>query len=165
MQKQRRIKEGLLIVLVLVLDQVTKTWIQNDTALHGHIEIIPDFFYLTYVLNTGAAWSMLAGHQVFLELLAAVVIGVLLYVLGSRKDLSALTRTGIALMIAGAAGNLLDRLLLGAVRDFLDFYIFGYDFPVFNVADMSLCIGVFLLILDSLIAEKREKKQNGTAQP
>ena len=149
--------EWFIIIAVMVLDQLTKYWIQLHPALHGKIEIIKDFFYLTYVRNTGAAWSMFSGHQAFLSLLAAVVIGCLLYVLLKGKDQTKLYRAALCLMIGGAAGNLYDRLMIGAVRDFLDFYIFGYDFPVFNVADMALCIGVGLLFLEMLLPEKEKK--------
>ena len=81
----------------------------------------------------------------------------LLYALLKGKDQTKLYRTALCLMIGGAAGNLYDRLMIGAVRDFLDFYIFGYDFPVFNVADMALCIGVGLLFLEMLLPEKEKK--------
>ena len=146
----------ILIVILIVLDQVTKAVIASNAQIFGNMELIPHFFYLTYVKNTGAAWSMLAGQRAFLSLLAAAAIFVMLwYLMKQKKAGNKLSVAALALMIAGAAGNLIDRLLYGYVRDFLNFYIFGYDFPVFNVADICLTVGVCLLILATIL-EKEE---------
>ena len=146
----------ILIVILIVLDQVTKAVIASNAQIFGNMELIPNFFYLTYVKNTGAAWSMLAGQRAFLSLLAAAAIFVMLWYLKKQKKAgNRLSVAALALMIAGAAGNLIDRLLYGYVRDFLNFYIFGYDFPVFNVADICLTVGVCLLILATIL-EKEE---------
>ena len=149
----------IVIVILIVLDQVTKSVVASNPAVYGNIEVIPNFFYITFVRNTGAAWSMLAGQRAFLSLLAAVAIFfMLMFLLKEKKNGSRLTTFALGLMIAGAAGNLLDRLMLGYVRVFLNFYIFSYDFPVFNVADICLTIGVALLIFASLF-EKDETKE------
>ncbi|MCI2153690.1 signal peptidase II [Erysipelotrichaceae bacterium Oil+RF-744-GAM-WT-6] len=147
-----------IIAVILVLDQITKAVIQNSAAVKAGVEVIPDFFYLTYVQNTGAAWSMLSGHQVFLCLIAAAAICVMwVFMQKAKKEHLKLSKTALAMMIAGAAGNLIDRLMLNYVRDFLHFYPFGYDFPVFNVADCALTIGVILLIIGMLKGEGEEK--------
>lgn len=148
----------LLSAVVIVLDQVTKYMVAGNMLLYEDIPVISGFFHITYVQNTGMAWSMLSGQQILLSLAAAVAIGVMLWVLITRKP-GILVRISLGLMIGGAAGNLIDRLLLNHVRDFLNFYIFGYDFPVFNIADVALCIGVAFLILDSFLEERKEKKQ------
>lgn len=137
---------------VLVLDQLSKYMI---TAYEiTDIPVIKGFFHITYMKNTGMAWSMLSGQTGLLALVSAVAIGVMLnYLLKNKPD--RLTSFALALMIGGAAGNLIDRLFLGYVRDFLNFYIFGYDFPVFNIADSALCIGVFLLLIASFMEEKK----------
>ena len=154
--------EWILLILILVADQISKYVIAANAAHFANLEIIPGFFYLTYVKNTGAAWSMLAGKRVLLSLIAATAIaGMLWFLQKARKERNYLTMYALVLMIAGAAGNLIDRLMLGYVRDFLHFFPFGYDFPVFNVADMSLCIGVGLLIL-STVLEKDEPE--GTSE-
>ena len=141
----------ILIVLLIVADQVTKALIAASPEQFGNLEVIHDFFYITYVKNTGAAWSMLAGQRVFLSLLAAVAILVMIFYLNKMlKEDNKLSAVALALMIAGAAGNLIDRLMFGYVRDFLNFYIFGYDFPVFNVADICLTVGVCLLIISTI---------------
>ncbi len=142
-----------IIAVILVLDQITKAVIQNSAAVKAGVEVIPDFFYLTYV-----AWSMLSGHQVFLCLIAAAAICVMwVFMQKAKKEHLKLSKTALAMMIAGAAGNLIDRLMLNYVRDFLHFYPFGYDFPVFNVADCALTIGVILLIIGMLKGEGEEK--------
>ena len=122
--------------------------------------MIENFFHITYAENTGMAWSMLSGQIAFLSLISAAAIGLMLWYLYTKKP-DRLSRIALALMIGGAAGNLFDRLYFGYVRDFLDFYIFGYDFPIFNIADSALCIGVFLLALAAL---KEEKKENGRTE-
>lgn len=146
----------LLIALLMTADQVSKYLVAANLSAKN-IEIIHNFFYITYAQNTGMAWSLLSGQQAFFCLAAAVAIGVMTWYL-IYKDPNKITRIALALMISGAAGNLIDRLLLGYVRDFLHFYILSYDFPIFNVADSCLTIGVILLILASLIEEKKHDK-------
>lgn len=141
-------------ILVIILDLVSKYIIQNNVALHS-VEIIKGFFTLTYAENTGMAWSLLSGKQAFLSVVSAVAIGVMIYYLIKEKP-KGLIKYALALMIGGAFGNLFDRVVLGYVRDFLDFIIFGYDFPIFNIADSALTIGVCLLILATLLEDKKE---------
>lgn len=140
---------------VFIVDLITKYVIQNHIALQN-VEIIKGFFSLTYAENTGMAWSLLSGKQAFLSIVSAIAIGVMIYYVVA-KNVDRFTKVALALMIGGAAGNLFDRLFLGYVRDFLDFIIFGYDFPIFNVADSALTIGVILLIIASFIEDKGEK--------
>ncbi len=141
--------------VVFIVDLLTKYVIQNHIALQN-VEIIKGFFSLTYAENTGMAWSLLSGKQAFLSVVSAIAIGVMIYYVVA-KNVDKFTKIALALMIGGAAGNLFDRLFLGYVRDFLDFIIFGYDFPIFNVADSALTIGVILLIIASFIEDKGEK--------
>ncbi len=150
--------ELIIIVVSFILDQVSKYIVAGNAAYH-QITVIPRFFEITYLKNTGAAWSMMSGQQALLSLIAVVAIGVMLYVLmKARKNHLLYTRIAMALMISGAAGNLYDRLIFQYVRDFLNFYIFGYDFPVFNIADSALTIGVIVLIIAILKGEDESKK-------
>jgi lipoprotein signal peptidase len=142
----------LLIALLVAADQISKYLVAANLA-GRNIEIIHNFFYITYAENTGMAWSLLSGQQALFCLAAAAAIGVMIWYM-IYKDPGKWTRVALAFMIAGAAGNLIDRLLLGHVRDFLHFYIFSYDFPIFNVADSALTIGVILLIIGSFLEEK-----------
>lgn len=142
-------------LIVIILDQISKYIVASNLSLQ-HVEVIPNFFYLTYAKNTGMAWSLLSGKQAFLSVISAIAIGVMIYYLVA-KDTDKVTKVALALMIGGAAGNLIDRLFYTYVRDFLDFYIFGYDFPIFNVADSALTIGVILLFIATLKEDRKTK--------
>ncbi|MBP3891721.1 MAG: signal peptidase II [Solobacterium sp.] len=147
-----------IIGIVILLDQISKYIVQQNAAAIGQMEIIPNFLYLRYIKNTGAAWSMLSNHTMLLTLISVVEIGILVYfLLDVRKKKQTLYRIALSLMIGGAIGNLIDRVSFQYVRDFIDTYIFGYDFPVFNIADSALCIGAFLLIV-ILLFEKKESE-------
>jgi signal peptidase II len=135
----------IIIVLVIILDQATKFYVKNNLPLEQKNEVIKNFFYFTHVQNTGAAFGMLKNGRYFFIVLTVIVVGVLVYILvrNNRRFL----RLAISFIIAGALGNWIDRVLTGSVTDFLDFYIFGYNYPVFNVADICINIGTFLLII------------------
>ncbi|MBR2809922.1 MAG: signal peptidase II [Solobacterium sp.] len=140
-------------VIVFILDLVTKGIIQNDVSLHN-VTVIEGFFHITYAKNTGMAWSLLEGQQTLLAVISAVaILAMILYLV--REKPGKVTVFALGLMIGGAAGNLYDRAVLNYVRDFLNFYIFGYDFPIFNVADSALTVGVGLLLLLSFFEEKK----------
>lgn len=143
---------AVLIICIVVIDQITKYLVAG--GIWPNRVIIPGFFEITYLKNTGMAWSMLSGQQAFLCVVAAVAIGFMLYYLLFKKP-TGLLRIAVSLMMAGATGNLIDRLFLNYVRDFLNFYIFGYDFPVFNVADSALTIGVILIFIASMKEDKK----------
>lgn len=161
--------EYMFIYLILIagltcLDQLTKALIASNPSACANLEVIPGFFYITYVKNAGAAWSMLSGQRVLLSLIsAAAVIGMLYVLQGTVKKKQKLNSLALSLMIAGALGNLIDRLAFGSVRDFLNFFIFGYDFPVFNVADICLTIGVCLLILATILEPDSAGKAEGSS--
>ena len=111
------------------------------------ITVIKNFFYLNKVTNEGAAFSSFTGYQIILILIA---IGVLIYIYKSvLKDIKTnLGTIGISLLAGGILGNLFDRIVYNKVIDFLSFNIFGYMFPIFNIADTFICIGVLLLLID-----------------
>ncbi len=146
---------SIIVMAVILLDQITKYGVQINEKLQN-IVVIPGFFHITYARNTGMAWSLFSGYQAVFCLAAAAAIGGMLWYLIEKKP-DRLTAAALSLMIGGAAGNLFDRLVFGYVRDFLDFYIFGYDFPIFNIADSALCIGVGLLLIASLKEENDGK--------
>ncbi|MEG1066517.1 MAG: signal peptidase II, partial [Erysipelotrichaceae bacterium] len=108
---------------------------------------IKGFFSLTYVRNTGAAWSIMEGNMIFFYIISIVALITMIGFYRNASDQDKYTKIGITLMISGTIGNLIDRVFLQYVRDFLSFIIFNYDFPVFNVADMALCIGVGFILL------------------
>lgn len=136
----------IIVISIFTLDQFTKSLIEKRLELGESYIIIKDFFKLTYVRNTGAAFSILSGK---VNLLILTTWGILFYLiyemyLGFKKFLLPYF---FSILIGGLLGNLYDRVILGYVRDFLDFKIFNYDFAIFNVSDMFLVIGTFLLII------------------
>lgn len=141
----------MLILAVVALDQITKFAIEARLSLGQSIELIKGFFSLTYARNTGAAWSILSGQMTFFYIISAVALVVMVYFLLKTDKKENLQRIALSLLIAGTLGNFIDRLAFQYVRDFLDFIIFGYDFPIFNVADISLNAAIGLLILEALL--------------
>jgi signal peptidase II len=141
--------------VVVVLDQVVKALVRSRITLHESVTVIPGFFDLTRVHNTGAAYGFLNGVDFpFKSVLLASVATVALIGLGfyaSTLDRSQpLTRIGLTLVIAGALGNLIDRVAAGYVLDFVDLYRGNWHFWAFNVADSAITIGVVLMILELL---------------
>jgi signal peptidase II len=141
-------------LLVLVLDQVTKGFVQDLFQPYESLEVLP-FFNLVLAFNTGAAFSFLgdaAGWQRWFFIGLALLVSVVLVVWLSRlNDEDRLTGWGLALVLGGALGNAIDRIWLGHVVDFLDFHWAGYHWPAFNVADMAITGGVVLLLLDGFL--------------
>jgi signal peptidase II len=141
--------------LVVLVDQVTKLVIRRQFELHDSMPVIPGFFSLTRVHNTGAAFGLL--NSVELPYKTAVLTAVRLAALAgltffaaTLPQAHALARAGIALVVGGAAGNLVDGLMLGYVVDFFDFYWNAWHFWAFNVADASITVGMAMVILDQL---------------
>ena len=152
--------EFLIIAVTILLDQLSKIYIETNIALHGQTEIIPGFFYITYVKNTGAAWSMFSGKVPFLVIVSVIeicVIAAVLYRMHQRRK--TWYRISLSLMLGGAVGNLIDRVVLGSVRDFLHFYPFGYSFPVFNIADCAITVGMGIVMVLMYLEEKKEAPQ------
>lgn len=151
MRKKQWIWHICLFVVLVSLDQISKFWISSSMQLSQSITVIPSFFQITYLHNTGAAWSMLEGKMLFFYVVTIVALIVMGYFYVSCDKKDKLTLLGLVMMIAGTCGNFIDRVIYQYVRDFLDFYILGYDFPVFNIADMALCIGVFFILVSVVI--------------
>ena len=140
-----------LALLLVVLDQLTKYWVSASFG-YGDARAITGFFNLVLTHNTGAAFSFLAsaagwqrGFFIVIALVAIIVISVLL----ARHSGDRLFCLSLALILGGAAGNVIDRILLGHVVDFLDFHIAGWHWPAFNLADSAITVGAVLLIVDS----------------
>lgn len=135
-----------IIILLTCIDQYSKFVIIQNMDLGEKIVLIENFFSLTHVRNYGAGFSILQNATVFLSAVSILAICILIYMLLHEKKLSLVSKTAYLLIISGALGNLIDRVLKTYVTDFLDFLIFGYDFPVFNIADSFITVGCFLLI-------------------
>lgn len=148
----------LLATLVfIILDQFSKFEIVQSIKYGSKIEIIRNFFSLTNVRNFGAGFSILQNQRLFLIIVPIIAVMVLSYLLVTEKNKRKITSISYILIISGAIGNLIDRIRLGYVIDFLDFIIFTYDFPVFNIADCFITIGCFLFIVDNLLGNKNGK--------
>lgn len=147
----------LLIILGLFgIDQITKFIVDSNMALGQSITIVDDFFNLTYVRNTGAGFSILEGQMTFFYVITLVALCFLLYLLFTSNNESKFYILSILMMIAGTLGNFYDRIVYQYVIDFLDFIIIGYDFPVFNFADICLTVGVGIYLLVYFIEFKGE---------
>lgn len=152
------IRQALLVwvvALVVVADQAVKALVRPRLELYDSITVIPGFFSITRVHNTGAAFGLMNNLDfpfkaaVLALLQTAALIGLTVYVAMLTPE-QRLTRMGLSFVIGGAIGNLIDRVLYGYVLDFLDFYSGGWHFWAFNVADAAINIGVALMILDML---------------
>ena len=149
---------AVIIAVILMLDQATKLYVRNSLPLGLKNEVIPDFFYFTHVENTGAAFGILKNGRYFFIVLTVVICAILVYIM--IKNNHKVLRLSISFILAGAAGNWIDRVFRGRVTDFFDFYIFGYDYPVFNVADICINIGTFLMLIYILFIYKEPVKQD-----
>ncbi|RIW36341.1 lipoprotein signal peptidase [Bacillus salacetis] len=157
----------LIALVVIALDQFTKWLIVQRMTEGQSITVIDNFLYITSHRNQGAAWGILQGQMWFFYIITiGVIIGIVYYLEKYAKG-NKLFSMSLALLLGGAIGNFIDRVFRKEVVDFLNTFIIQYDFPIFNIADASLTIGVGLLIINMLMEERREKKEklhgnNGT---
>ncbi len=147
-------------IILLCIDQISKLLVVNLLTKTDSITIIKNFFYLTYINNDGAAFSILVGKRIFLILIAVSVIVMLIRYIKKNNIQNKLELVSISLIIGGSLGNLMDRVIRGYVIDFLDFKIFNYNFPIFNLADTFIVIGVFLLLLKEIRKENNLDSRN-----
>jgi signal peptidase II len=157
----RRLHWLLLIsAVVIFLDRLTKTWVTLHIPMGGAIPVVPHFLRISHWTNDGAAFSLFSDSAsphtvrwalIGFSLLAALVVLVVLVRLGNHFNL---TTVALALVFAGALGNVHDRIAYGSVVDFIEVHIFGYHWPDFNVADSAIVTGACLLLLDSLLPKK-----------
>jgi signal peptidase II len=142
--------------LTVILDQVTKIFAENNLVIGFRESVIDGFFYFTLVYNRGAAWSILSGNRWFLVMVSFVAtIGFIFYYFKRLNNSKMILLLSLSLIIGGTFGNLIDRTLYGQVIDFLDFIIFSYNYPVFNLADTFLVIGMGLLIIAVYFEDKK----------
>lgn len=156
----------LMVLGLVLLDQATKQLIAYTLELGERIDIIDGFFSITSHRNKGGAWGIFYGEMTLFYIIT-IVSFFIFYYLGKDVDYKnkKLYSYGITLMIAGGIGNFIDRLLFKEVIDFLDFIIFGYDFPTFNVADICLVVGVIAFAIDILWEELFNGKINNNRKP
>lgn len=145
------------IIILITLDQLTKFLIVKSLEVGESIKVISNFLYITSHRNQGAAWGILQG-KMWLFYIVTIVVLVILFMFFKNEGYGRPdVQLGLSLLIAGSIGNFIDRLFRGEVVDFVDTYIFSYNFPIFNVADAALTIGVIVLIIVILFEGKEEK--------
>ncbi len=158
MKRQYYIGISLFItIVILVLDQITKFMIASSMKIGDSFNVIPNFLNITSHRNDGAAWGILSGKMGFFYIITLVILVVLIVFFIKEAKYNLLMQIAISLLFAGALGNFIDRVFHGEVVDFVDTYIFGYNFPIFNVADSSLTIGVLLIVIALLKDMKKEE--------
>lgn len=144
-----------LSLLFFIIDLISKQIIIQLIDLGDSVKIVSKFFYLTYVRNEGAAFSILQNKQILILLITVFALFFINKHLNSDK-IDKLESFSYSMIIGGILGNLLDRLIYGYVIDFLDFRIFGYHYPVFNFADCFIVIGIIILMIYTFIKEKKD---------
>lgn len=137
----------ILSLIFLIVDQISKILVVKFLDLNS-VNVIKNFFYLTYTNNTGAAFSILTDKRIFLVLVGIIIIILLIYYLKKHQIKNTINKIAFALVIGGSLGNLIDRIIRGSVVDFIDIKIFSYNFPIFNLADTFITIGVLLLLIN-----------------
>jgi signal peptidase II len=153
---------AIVTAVVLVLDQATKLYVDAHFELFESLPVIPGYFHLTYIRNQGAAFGILSSGALrvpfFIAVATIALLAILWYLRSLRVD-QRLAAFALALIFSGALGNLIDRVRLGEVIDFLDVFWKHYHWPAFNVADSAICVGVALLIWEMWLEERRLRKE------
>lgn len=139
-------KEITTVTAFIILDQIVKLF---AVKISEPIVLIPNFLQLNYIKNFGVAWSMFNNKMTFIIIFSIAAIGYLFYILHQYRD-EKIIHFGILMMIAGAFGNIIDRIVRGFVVDYIDVTIMNYDFPVFNLADSFLVCGVIVIFIEAL---------------
>ena len=149
------------VVLVFILDQIFKILVQRTMNLYQEISIIPKFFSICYVRNSGAAFSILEDATLLLIVISVLFIIVIDKTIKKEEpNLNKLSILSLGMIIGGIFGNLIDRILYKSVIDFISFTFGSYHIPIFNIADIGITVGVLLLFIDYLRKDKNKEKQN-----
>ncbi|MBQ5152847.1 signal peptidase II [Macrococcoides caseolyticum] len=156
-RKYRIIPMTLYTAILILMDQISKYIIVKTMNIGESIPVIGDVLQITSHRNYGAAWGMLQNQMIFFYIITIIVLIALIYFYYKEAADNLLMQCGLMLIFAGAIGNFIDRLFRGNVVDFIDTKIINYDFPIFNVADSCLTIGVFILLYELLFNQKEEK--------
>lgn len=149
---------SLIITLFCALaDQIIKIIVMGSMGINSSVSIIDNFFSLTYVENDGAAWSIFSGNRLFLIIISIIALILIYLYFFKNQNMKKFELISYSILIGGIFGNLLDRIKFGKVIDYLDFNIFGFNFPVFNFADICIVIPVILLLIYSIKSRNEYK--------
>ncbi len=146
-------------ILLALIDQIVKILVRTKMALYQEIKIIPNLFSLYYVENEGAAFSIL-GNQTLLLIIVSIVCLVVLNKFILDEKIPRIFHIPLGLLLGGIIGNLIDRLIYQSVTDYLSIFIYKYSFPVFNIADIAICLSAIFLMILFIIDEKKEKNRS-----
>ena len=152
-------KPYIIAFFFFLIDLGSKQLINHLMKVGDSIKVINNFFYITYTENKGAAWSILEDKRILLLIITVFVL-FLINKYMNKEELSKIENFTYGMIIGGIIGNLFDRVFYGSVVDFLDFKIFGYDYPVFNLADSFIVIGIILLMIISIRGEYHERNKS-----
>ncbi|WP_046175118.1 signal peptidase II [Domibacillus indicus] len=148
-----------LALIIILLDQWTKWLIVKSMEIGESVPVIENLLHITSHRNRGAAWGMLEGQFWLFYIITAVVVAGIIYFMQKEAKGKPLMKISLAVLLGGAVGNFIDRLFRGEVVDFVQTFIFSYRFPIFNIADAALTIGVILLFIAMFIEDRKGKKE------
>ncbi|HFJ9376235.1 TPA: lipoprotein signal peptidase LspA [Bacillus paranthracis] len=145
-------------LFVIAIDQISKWLIVKNMELGTSIPIIDNVLYITSHRNRGAAWGILENKMCFFYIITVVFVAFIVFYMKKYAKTDKLLGISLGLILGGAIGNFIDRVFRQEVVDFIHVYIFSYNYPVFNIADSALCIGVVLIIIQTLLEGKKTKE-------
>jgi signal peptidase II len=145
-------------LFVIAIDQISKWLIVKNMELGTSIPIIDNVLYITSHRNRGAAWGILENKMWFFYIITVVFVAFIVFYMKKYAKTDKLLGISLGLILGGAIGNFIDRVFRQEVVDFIHVYIFSYNYPVFNIADSALCIGVVLIIIQTLLEGKKTKE-------
>ncbi len=148
-------------LMIILFDQLIKNGLLFFMSFGQSITIIPNFFSITLVGNTGGAFSILSSSTILLIVISIVFLNLIYFLFIRGKKLSGFDQVTYGILIGGITGNLIDRVVHMQVIDYLDFNIFGYAFPIFNLADIAIVISMFLIIIQVIKGDKNEVSSRG----
>ncbi|ADU30831.1 signal peptidase II [Evansella cellulosilytica] len=150
----------LIAIIIIIVDQLTKLLVISNMELRQSIPIIEGFLYLTSHRNPGAAFGILPGQMWLFYIVTAIVVGFIIYYIQTKVENNKWLGISLGLILGGAIGNFIDRVIYGEVVDFIDVFIFSYNYPIFNVADCALVIGFIFVIFIIYLEDKKQGKVN-----
>ena len=147
-------KLAIISLICIIIDQVIKVIVTTNMEFAHSINVINNFFRITYLQNTGAAWSILSGNRILLIIVTLIALGIIYFVFLKDKKIKNYESILLGILLGGIIGNLIDRVRFGYVIDYLDFNLFSYHYPVFNFADICIVVSIIILLIISLKEDK-----------
>ena len=156
----RKSKIFSIYLFTCIIDQIIKLIIKFNMKVKDSITIIPKFFKINYLQNSGAAFSSFEGKKYILIIVSLIIFILLIKYIKENEITRKLEIIPLGMILGGLVGNLIDRVIYGYVIDYLSFTFFGWEFPVFNLADSFIVVGVILLIIDMILVSVKNRKNN-----